>query len=155
MTCTGCGDILFPSKDVPGFWECGSCGKYHAKDKSGNYFAVEKLKSSQEKSNISNKNTSYTDGFKNTQSEEDLEIEGKNECNNISMVNPHHHLNYFKMNSKSTNLENNSEQFQNNNCTFFNERKKFKINIKSSTNILNTNKIYEEEELKDINKSNL
>lgn len=41
MTCTGCGDILFPSKDVPGFWECGSCGKYHAKDKSGNYFAVE------------------------------------------------------------------------------------------------------------------
>ena len=125
------------------------------KDFYFNYFAVEKLKSSQEKSNISNKNTSYTDGFKNTQSEEDLEIEGKNECNNISMVNPHHHLNYFKMNSKSTNLENNSEQFQNNNCTFINERKKFKINIKSSTNISNTNKIYEEEELKDINKSNL
>ena len=120
-----------------------------------NYLDMKKNKSSQEKSNISNKNTSNTEGFKNTQSEGDLAEEAENEFNNISMVNPHHHLAYFKLNSKSTNFDNNSEQFQNNNCTCINNTNKLKFHIKANTIITNRNKIYEKEYLDEINRANL
>ena len=113
-----------------------------------NYLNLQKCKSLiHEKTTLSNKFTSGTDGFKTTQSD------GEIDYNNISMGNANINISLVKHSSNNYFI-NNSEQKQKN-IIIRNFGNKIKYNIKSNTILTNKSSIYEKEQLSKFNRCNL
>ena len=116
-----------------------------------NYYTI-KNNNVREKTSISHKFTTTTEGIKSTQSE------GENDLNNsIDKIN--RNISFYKSNSHNiSNFDNISEIKKVNTCSQSNFEKKFKFNIKAINNpntTIHKNKIYEKQELNKFNKINL
>ena len=112
-----------------------------------NFFNLKKCKSMiHEKTTLSHKITSATDGFKSTQSDGEID-------NNISIGNANINISLVKLKSNNY-FVNNSEQ-KKKNIILRNYENKIKYNIKENTILTNKSNIYEKEQLSEFKKYNL
>ena len=113
-----------------------------------NYFNIKKSKTVHEKTSISHKFTSATEGFKSTQSEGEIDI------NDISIGNINSNISYIKMISNN-NLENTLVQNKKQINMDSNFGKKFNDDMKSKTVSANKTRTYEKEKLDEFNRCSL